>query len=242
MYKLALLAALGLVTVTSAQAGSSDFLLGFNDAAGPSAAQNDLVIDLGVASQFTANSTFSTSFSGFSAAYSADGNALNDVAAGVVEGFTGAYPKTLFVTALSTPPSIGSSAFNNAAAVAQSPTIGEYGSASTSGWTYNIAASPTAPGTSATAGDVADQTHSNPLQSLSSGIVTENLFEVTKPSSLGTPSAWSEIGTFTIDANADTVSYTGANVAAVPEPATYGLLSGAGMLLLGLRRQFTRKA
>jgi hypothetical protein len=46
-YKTALLAALGLGSVVTVQA-STDLLLGFNDAAGPSSAQNDYVIDLGL--------------------------------------------------------------------------------------------------------------------------------------------------------------------------------------------------
>ena len=32
------------------------------------------------------------------------------------------------------------------------------------------------------------------------------------------------------------------NTASVPEPTTYGMLAGAGMLLMAIRRQFSRKA
>lgn len=43
--------------------------------------------------------------------------------------------------------------------------------------------------------------------------------------------------TFSLDSNG-VVTY--GSVSAVPEPATYGALAGAGMLLLALRRQFVR--
>jgi hypothetical protein len=47
-------------------------------------------------------------------------------------------------------------------------------------------------------------------------------------------------GYFTIDFTGSTpdVTFTGADVA-VPEPATYGVLAGVGMLLLAMRRQLT---
>jgi hypothetical protein len=47
----------------------------------------------------------------------------------------------------------------------------------------------------------------------------------------------SEIGTFSL-ASDGVVTF---NVAAVPEPATYGLLAGAGLLIVALRRQFSVK-
>jgi hypothetical protein len=76
---------------------------------------------------------------------------------------------------------------------------------------------------------------------LSSGVVTEELFESTLPSaSRGTsPTAWTEIGTFDINVNTDSVTFTG--VDAVPEPATYGLLAASGLLIVSLRRQFKAK-
>ena len=46
-------------------------------------------------------------------------------------------------------------------------------------------------------------------------------------------------GYFNLDINDGTVSLTYDPVTAVPEPGTYGLLAGAGLLLLGIRRQFT---
>jgi hypothetical protein len=53
--------------------------------------------------------------------------------------------------------------------------------------------------------------------------------------------AFSEIGTITIDVPTDTVTFNGIDSAPVPEPTTYGLLAGAGLLLVGVRRQFVKK-
>jgi hypothetical protein len=244
-YKSALLAALGLASITAAQAQTSDMLLGFNDAAGPSAAQNDYVIDLGAASQFTMTSTYNVtiSSSNFSTAFGADGNALNDVAVGAVEGYTPpSGTGTLFTTAGSPISLVGQAvSWNDAAALAQtSSMIGEYASASTSGWSYYIAASPTAPGN--VAGEGFAGYAGNPMSQLSSGVVSLALYEST--ASLGTRSeavtAWTDIGTLYINCNTDTVGFSGVN--AVPEPGTYGIiLAGAGLLVFSLRRQRGRK-
>lgn len=50
-------------------------------------------------------------------------------------------------------------------------------------------------------------------------------------------------GYFTFDGSTDSLTFTSANVptVAVPEPATYGALAGAGLLALSLRGQLRRK-
>ena len=246
--KIALLAALGLASVSAAHAqlSGSDLILGFNDLAGPAAAQNDYVIDLGAASQFTTTSTYSTTFSSslWASAFGADANALNDVAAGFVQASGGTtYPKTVFVsTGTQTAPTAPTSAsFGNATSLIQGITEGVQASsagANAGSWSSLIAQDPTTAGYNSQ--NVATYLHTGVESFLSNGTVTEYLYETTKASSLAAGSAYSLIGTLTINANTDTVSFTGAS-AAVPEPATYGLISGAGMLLLGLRRQFARK-
>jgi hypothetical protein len=240
-YKLALLAALGLASASASY--GQDLILGFNDAAGPTAAQNDYVIDLGVtgatliadananSGTYTLNGAFSSTT--FNTAFSADGSALSDVAAGVIgASASGIYPRSLYLTA-STIPNVPSTA-NYADAANQNPAIGEYASTTAGGWTAEVA---TAPGTTTT-GTVSAYVD-NPLGQLSSGVITLNLYEETETSSglSQTVGAWTDEGTLTINANNDTVTL----VTAVPEPGTYGLLAAGGLLLVALRRRFMGK-
>jgi hypothetical protein len=117
LYKAALLAALGLASVSVAQA-QSDMLLGFNDAGpntGAASYQNDYVIDLGAISQFTVNSTYSGSIaqSTFDGAFSSDANYLNDVAVGVVAENNTVSPKQIYVSGTSAPNAASTARFNN---------------------------------------------------------------------------------------------------------------------------------
>ena len=238
LYRVALLAALGLGTATMAQA--QEMLLGFNDAAGPSSAQNDYVIDLGTASQFTTTSTLnlSSDFSAstFNTAFSSDVNFLTDVAVGAVAG--GGAP-TKFYSTVGLGTSLNTASVGTAAADAASPAIGEYASSTSGGWSYWIAASPTLPGNN-TAGSL-ENASVNPMENLSSGVVTENVFEAANSSTgRGATLSETEIGSLTIDLNTDSVTFTG--IDAVPEPATYGLLAASGLLIVSLRRQFKPKS
>jgi hypothetical protein len=89
------------------------------------------------------------------------------------------------------------------------------------------------------AGTDVSQQGTAPLSYLLNGDATFNLYEAL---SSGTTHTYTDIGTFNVDANngVDTITFTGADVA-VPEPATYGIFGGIGVLLLGLRRQLTGK-
>jgi hypothetical protein len=249
LYQAALLAALGLGAVSTTQAQTSDLLLGFNDAAGPAAAQNDYVVDLGISgSTLLANAaanngtyTFNNiiNASTFSTAYSADANSLTDVAAGIVSGNTSTSPSQLFVTSLTSPRSpLSTGEFADSINAAQSSLTGEYASTTAGGWTQIIAASPTAAGTESSGTSLGAES-GNPLGLLNSGVITLNLYENTETGGLHpTVGGWVDEGTFTIDANTGDVTFT---TAPVPEPATYGLLAVGGLLILALRRQFVKK-
>jgi len=249
-YKLTLLAALGIATATAAQA--SDLLIGFNDAAGPASAQNDVVVDVGNLNNFTP--TYASGLTPFTpgsaslgaaiaSAFGTDGNAMTDVAVGAVGGYTGTGTETLFQTAPNGNLPVWTSANNAswllAAGEAQQPDKGTYASSGPGagsglvGWSQVIAASPTKQG-SAVGGNLAGNS-ANPMALLSSGVFTEQLYESTGSGARGfTPSGWTDVGTLTVNLNTDSITFIGA---AVPEPSTYGLLAGAGLLVLSLRRQ-----
>lgn len=251
LYRVALLAALGLATASVANAqtapAAGDLLLGFNDAAGPSSAQNDYVIDLGSETLFTttASLSFGINPSTFNTAFGSDsdelggngGNAsLSDVAVGAVGGNANGASKLFFQT-LGIGSGVGSSSIGTAIGFA-GPLYGEYSSATANGWSQLVAVSPTAPGAN-TSGSVTSASE-NPSSFLTSGIVTESLWEATlSGSGRNVTFTTADVGNLTINLNTDTVSFTGA--AAVPEPTTYGLLAGFGLLLVSVRRQIVRK-
>jgi hypothetical protein len=238
LYKAALLAALGLSSITAAQAGTTDVLLGFNDAAGTG---NDYVIDLGNPSLFTTTAVLSYGINSslFTTAFSADSSYLNNVAVGVVEGNQSS-PSTLFMTGLTTPAAITQSEVVGAAAYAGGAAVGEYSSGSTTGWSYNVAPSPTTLLAPAAGSSVGSQTGINPLSNLAGGLATINLYENTATTGRGgSVSGWTEVGTFAVNVNTDVVTFNG--VDAVPEPSTCSLFGGAGLLVLLFRRKLNRK-
>lgn len=256
LYKAALLVALGLAISPAAKA-SNDLLVGFNDAAGN--AGNDYVIDLGTYTDFTLTSTFNGSISSsvFNTAFGSDVNALNNVAVGAVaagsyagsSGLNGSTSGTyVFQTGsllAATPPN---AQFNAAKTAITGVTVSgantEYAigtpQATTGQWDYEVAQSPTSGDVSGTG--VATTT-GNPESLLVNGDATLTLYYSTTISGIGhNADAWAELGTLTIDANSgvDTISYAGVD-SSVPEPTTYGIFAGAGLLLLALRRQFSAK-
>jgi hypothetical protein len=252
-YKVTLLIALGLASVSTVKA--QDLILGFNDAAGPSNAQNDYTVDLGLtgnallADAAANNGTYNLS-SGFSistfnsaAAFGNDGNALSDVAAGVISagGNTVSGLTYTFQTSLAgNPPFAGESAqqLGVANSDASGVAAGVQSSATAGGWSSEVAVSPGLPGSSVSSSVASED--GNPLGQLNSGVLDLTLWDDTKTGGLH-PSAgsWVDDGTIAINLNNDTVEFT--SVAAVPEPSTFGLFAGAGLLAVALRRQFSLK-
>jgi PAB1-binding protein PBP1 len=251
LYKTALLAALGISSITAAQA-STDLLLGFTDNnSGISSAQNDYVIDLGMTTatlvaDATANGgtyDLSSLFNAatFSTAFGADASALNSVNAGVVGGYTGSNPKLLFQTsALGFGPAAltAGSQVNNAANAAQGVAVGEYASANASGWTSLVAYNTTQGGTTPSGNTVYGDTGTSPVGTLSGGVLSMDLWGNSRATSFGSAGSWAYDGTFTINLNTDSVMFS---TTPVPEPSTCSLFGGAGLLVLLFRRKLNRK-
>jgi hypothetical protein len=95
---------------------------------------------------------------------------------------------------------------------------------------------------SGTAGTFANNMSANPLTSMPGTTISLDLFEATRLAQSGrsTPaSAFTYEGTLNIDLTGPNAVVDFVPVAAaVPEPSTYGLIAGAGLLLVSLRRQF----
>ncbi len=235
-YKLALLAALGLASI-SAQAQTyspGDLILGIYDPA----AANTLVVDLGSANSITGQTYEQWNLSTYLTAANITTTANTQY--GVIGGTAGS-PNTVWATGLgSTTFSSLSVAGGGSVATTLANGLANY---------YKV----TAVGSSwATSSDWFNGTISNPPQSgafnaylgnPNSTIGTsEILYKSTNPYTTGRP-AVQQPGTettyldFNLGAN-DVLTY---GTAAVPEPSTYGLIAGVGLLALSLRNKLVRK-
>lgn len=259
LFKAALLAALGLASVTAAQAATpnpGDLVLGFTQSSGnPSG--NDYVIDLGSSflgtsgvtdlSSLISLTTFNSTFSSVSAVNAGVVGGINTGGDGTEVWLTSlrnGSPASVTIPGTETKPSkiTLSGNLSGAAAVAGSVLLGTPSQTDTGlgSWTQQIAKSPTLAGANTHNFVSYIGSSGNPLRNIgTSGILIEDLW--TESNVGGTLSAMTYDGFFTLDMTGSTpvFTYTG-NTVAVPEPMSYGLLSGAGLLLLSLRRQFIR--
>lgn len=80
----------------------------------------------------------------------------------------------------------------------------------------------------------------DPLQHMTGSTITLDLWKDTVVTST-TLSGWVYQGSFTFDLSGANPSLIFDAATPVPEPSTYGLLGGAGLLALSLRNQFRRK-
>jgi len=215
-YKFALLAALGLASVSAVQA-QSDLIVGVFQTGDA----NTTAVDIGAYSALTSGETWD-----LSGAVSAAGISLSSTGVfgvvGDVKG-TSSATKIVYVTDAGTPNTFtGASAFNLINAAVQ--TIGSAGlgtQTAGSGYDWSSETDPTVSGSTA----------ANLGYSMS-GLVTGpiDLWSVADNGSAPVLD-----GTFTLNPANDLLTYN-----AVPEPTTLGLLGGAGLLILSFRKKFAR--
>ncbi|HWD91538.1 MAG TPA: PEP-CTERM sorting domain-containing protein [Verrucomicrobiae bacterium] len=245
MNKLAKIAVVvaGLALVSQvANAANNDLILGFNG----NGSANDYAINLGNAtSLFNAGSgavvdlSSDFSLSTFNSTFSS----VNGTQMGAGGGTSSLNPVFFFTqnrgsagdasTALSlTPPSITTTTASGAA--------GDFNGLSPfpAAGTGELISSANAGSFSSQMTTLGNNTGLNPSSAIGSGVIYEDLWQASKTT--GTSTAWKYEGFLTFDTTGSTPSLT-FTAAAVPEPSTYGLFGGAGILVMALRRQFRRK-
>lgn len=248
----------------SVHAGTTpgDLIIGFNGFS-VSGNASDYIADLGAASTIIAGGPNED----LSAPLASSGlTASSGLNAGVVGGFsTGSITKipTLFTTTLrlgggsytsagtETAPDNVSARNNmvNAAAIANGMTPGSVLSSDTASFSSTISLKPATDGSGnqsfvnylyggGASGSVNNQ--DSPLANFGgSSTIVEDLWENAFSSSANPNGAWTYEGDITINLSGSTPVVT-FDAASVPEPTTYGMIAGGGLLLLALRRQFVR--
>jgi hypothetical protein len=229
-----------------AQIAADDLILGFNKSG-----KSDYVIDLGAfsslsttavthlgadASLTTFNTTF-TSLAGVNAAVVGGNNST-------VTGVGDAYLDKVRVGAINGPLTAGtetalSPVSRNQIALAGSD-VNSVNAGVNGDFTSFIGTSTTDNG-SGTFLQNLNAPLGTSLADFSSGVLTLDIFKATRPASGN--SGWAFDGTVSLDftGGSPIVDFTPAGFsAAVPEPSTYGMLAGGGLLALALRRQFRR--
>lgn len=226
-YKLALLAALGLLSVTAAQA-QNDLILGIYNPA----AANTYTLDLGLG----ANGSLGTDLPAngqswdISTALARAGvsSGTTGVSFGVVGddkdlSLTAPNGDYVFVTTTSLPGTLtGTGAWNALDNAVASMVIGSDTAGDAYSWKGEMDVN--------TSTGAAAQIGSN-----IGGLTTSalNLYTITANGSAPVLD-----GTFTLNQANDTLTF---NAVSVPEPATFGLLAGAGLLIVSLRNKLGRK-
>jgi PEP-CTERM motif len=250
--KMMALVAIASATAVSAHAqfADNDLVIGFTT----SGSTGDLAIDLGQASALFGSSTTvnlntagNTGFtsSGLASALTQNGLTINGLSWGVVGGIEPNNNNWDVIYTVAHGASAGAANGSIVGGVSDVETVGQNtlngkGSSAVTDPTAGNGDSYSEAIASATgAGSFVSDTSKNPNSKTPAGTFsqTEDIYEVTKVGGvLGTPTLE---GTITLD-NLGDLTFTPV-ATAVPEPSTYGLIGGLGLLALSLRRQFASK-
>jgi len=222
-----------------------DLILGFVGGT----ASTDYIVDLGQPNLTPGSHTSLSNPNFTSAALSAAGfSSVSGANAGVVSSDLGAggNPYVYLSTAHGSHPAVGTSSSGQIGAgsgivssLAMDSTLTATISTTdpqNTAWSEIIARSPTVGGT-AVPGNFAFQMGDNPMTTISGTTLVEDIWNSTT-----TPGAYHLLGTLTVNFGGANPVATFDAVTAVPEPSTYGLIAGAGLLLVSLRRQFSAKS
>jgi hypothetical protein len=243
------LLAAGLTLATqAAQAANNDLLLGFSGGG----AGNDYMINLGnaltvvgVGGTTVVDLSADFNLTTFNSVFTGGANGVN---MGVGGGTGSLNPVTFYTVARSggagdpaTPGSTkpGNQTPSNASATALffSQPLNGYPGLATAGGSATPLTSDLNSWTTTIQGPtgLAGQQGINPSSPISGKSVYEDLYQGTK---VGSSEVYKYTGYFTFDLNgaSPVLSFT-----PVPEPSVYGILAGGGVLVLSLRRQFSRR-
>lgn len=259
LYKFALLTALGLASVQGVFAGANnnDLILDIN--ANDSGGTTEFDVNLGNISTFTPtpNYDLSSLVSGFNSYSSAT---VSGLMIGVVGGQNGqggiaGTGNDIFSTTMRVGGSSYATAGTEGAPTAGSPgkaaigsaggitgTFSDYGVNTSTGdstsWTSLVAKDTTTDGTANNS--FSSYLGLNPMSSITGSTITLDLWKDTVTGS-STTSGWVYQGDLTLTLNGSAAPSLVYDVSAVPEPTTYGMLAGAGLLLVSFRNKLVRK-
>jgi len=223
MTKTAIVAVVALAAAASTQAATytGDLILGFTAQSG-----NDFIVDLGQASTLTSGQQFdlSGSLGGFN---------LNTVHWGIIGDKNVGGVRSVWTSTGGTLPNTVPNVTTWGAIDTATKSVYQNFPVGGAGDNFTIAASDDNSWNQQTIqGALTTQYHNAYEDPNVIGVGTASLFSL-----VANGSAPSPFGTFTLNSGG-IVTFT---AAAVPEPSTYGLLAGAGLLVLSLRRQFARR-
>jgi len=245
----------GLALVTQvAQAANNDLLLGFNG----NSSSSDYVINLGNAttSVGVGGTTVVDLSSDFNlSTFNSTFTSVNGTVMGAGGG-TSALNPFLFLTqnrgsagtastALSLMPANQTTGNVSAEAGYFNGVIGAFASLTSAGGSATIANNDvnsfTSKITSGAPGSLLGDKNLTPSSAIGSGVIYEDLWENLK---VGGVSTWTYTGYLSFDTtgSSPSLTFTPKDLVAVPEPSTYGLLGGVGLLALGVRRQVRKNA